>query len=518
MPGAVCFEHVDDLSHILTSKSRTELYHKAIEVGEAVDKGIRELDLQLANKSVATTNATIGHIIVKQLASKGIEIKIAKSADDVGIETAVGTRRCVASQNKRIAKASSRAKRNGKLAKINAGAHKLGPTGTHPQQSYGHVVQGASRSQTYKMRRNMKLGTNMGGTNSCITSTLAWFYGPRGDPAISLKLDQIAAWIDKWVSYDDRTKARTRNIWKRALPRLGLNQESMWSHAKGPISGTICAVLEIGWKPLAPDRWLAGDLMAIIDGAGFCKAHILGQAQKDISKHLWREASKHKNSSGLEDGGILQPAKAAKKSLIKEGNYAAAKAVDFLICGAIHDPEPKEDGHYKNEHLCQRCESRLPASRKHELWECPANDNIEHPHIAKSKWTVRGALVGWEKWQGLYARGILPEAWNQRPPDIDFLEAKVWVSDNFVDTLHKTGFACSDGAGGPKDVPKTITQVGFGAVSFDFVPINATDFELHDLACIGGQVPANRRCPDPNCGGESRPLSGPTPALMSTSA
>jgi hypothetical protein len=148
----------------LTSKSRCELYHKALEVGRAVQAGIQALDLQLADKSVATTNNSIGNLVVNQLAASGIDIKIAASADDVGIETAAGNRRCAKSQNKRISKAKVRSARNGELAKINASAHKLGPSGTLPQQSYGHTVQGASPSQVKAMRRNMKLGTNLANT------------------------------------------------------------------------------------------------------------------------------------------------------------------------------------------------------------------------------------------------------------------------------------------------------------------------------------------------------------------
>ena len=374
-------------------------------------------------------------------------------------------------------------------------AHKLGTTGTHPQQAYGHTVQGAATSQVHKMRSNLKLGTKFGHTKSCLTTTLAWVYGSSKDPAVSTKIDQIALWIDLWQSYDQHTRSRVRNLWKRLLPRLGLDRPNMWKRAKGPITGTMAAVLEIGWKPLTPDRWLAGDHLAIIDGAKYTKAHILGRVRKDIETNLWSEATKHGNSTGLAKGALLHPARQARASLVKEGNFAAARALDYLVCGVIAEPTPNDEGKYRNEHMCHRCDQQVPATRRHDLWQCKANRDIDNEFIKKSHWTVKNSERGWDDHQCLYARGIVPLDWIEQPDGIDFLDAKTWESKGFKDTINSTKFACSDGSGGPRDVPRTVTQVAFGAVSFDFVPTGPDDFELKQLACIGGQVPGRQTAP-----------------------
>ncbi len=57
MPGSICYEHVDDLSHVLTCKCKAQLYNKAVEIGLAVKQGVQALDLQLASKSVITANS-----------------------------------------------------------------------------------------------------------------------------------------------------------------------------------------------------------------------------------------------------------------------------------------------------------------------------------------------------------------------------------------------------------------------------------------------------------------------------
>ena len=117
----------------------------------------------MADKSVITTNSNaIAKAVASTLQAKQVQIKVVTAADDVGIETAVGSRRCAATLKSRIAKGAKRAERNGSLARMNSRAHCLGVTGTQKQQSYGHIAQGASETQVHKMRRNLKAGTNLG--------------------------------------------------------------------------------------------------------------------------------------------------------------------------------------------------------------------------------------------------------------------------------------------------------------------------------------------------------------------
>ena len=139
-------------------------------------------------------------------------------------------------------------------------------------------------------------------------------------------------------------KKRVAAMWPRLVRKLGLNQINMWTMATGPASATICALFEVGWEPVSPTRWFANGKEAIVDGAAFNKAHILAQAEKDLIKKLWAQGSAHANSSGIEQGALLHPAKRAKAALAKEGLFSAAKAVDFLVCGAVHDPQPDTQG------------------------------------------------------------------------------------------------------------------------------------------------------------------------------
>ena len=513
LPGCICNEHVDDLSHVLKHRIKAEIYNKAIEVGKAVKKGITELDLRLADKSVVTSNdKRLAEIIASNLQANHIPIKAAVAADDLGIETAACTRRCAKTANGRISKAKVRSKRIGQLAKIRSEAKLLGPSGTHKQQSYGHTAQGASKSQTQDMRRNLKRCTPQGDTQACLTSTLAWHFGAQQDPDISLKVEQVAQWIDDWQACDDHKRARLGIMWKRMLPKIGLNQDGMWNKAKGPVTATMCTLYAAGWKPLTPTRWLAkSGSIAIADGAAYANAHILAQLQEDIAANLWEQAEQHPNSTGLAGGADFQPARKAKASLLKEGNHAAARAIDFLVCGALHDPHIGSEGP-RNEQLCHRCGLKVVATRKHELHECSANRQIDNPHIGKTNWVPGKALKQWDQWQCLYARGILPGSWVPKGDEVDYLTAKTWESGNFRKALDRAGMAHSDGSGGSKEIPQCIRKVAFGAVSFD-IRHNGDDFSLEELACIGGEVPGRQTVPRAELWGAIQTLIRTDPSM-----
>jgi hypothetical protein len=145
-------------------------------------------------------------------------------------------------------------------------------------------------------------------------------------------------------------------MWRRTVPVLGLHH-SKWSLARGPLSGTICTLLEIGWCANFPDAWLTNnDLWATIGTSNFTKAQIVAQVKLDLEKKLWKEAAQLQDGQGLEDGGFLHCALKAKNHLLKEGKMQAAFALDYIVTGVLGDP-PIADKPLE-EHLCHRCKLR----------------------------------------------------------------------------------------------------------------------------------------------------------------
>ena len=127
---------------------------------------------------------------------------------------------------------------------------------------------------------------------------------------------------------------------------------------QAPISATICSVLEAGWNPSTPGFWQAPAASATLDGALFNKA--IESFSKDTEMQTWKKAAVHPCCTGLEKSIITDFAKKARSQLIKEGNFMAARALDFLVCGAINELHLPADGSIPNQFFCVLCDQPWP--------------------------------------------------------------------------------------------------------------------------------------------------------------
>ena len=168
-------------------------------------------------------------------------------------------------------------------------------------------------------------------------------------------------------------------------PPCWLEIPRRWNQATGPISATICSLLEAGVEARA--RWVFGShRMAAPLWTASCLTRHRSSTVSPVTLEIqtWKAAARHLSSSGLERGGTIDFAKKARSQLIKEGHFTGARALDFLVCGAINEPHLPADGSIPNQFLCVRCDQKVLATRKHELWECPGNKLINHTHMKES--------------------------------------------------------------------------------------------------------------------------------------
>ena len=149
---------------------------------------------------------------------------------------------------------------------------------------------------------------------------------------------------------------------------------------------------------------------------------------------MWKKAAGHPLSTGTEKGINTDFAKKARSQLIKEGNFMAARALDFLVCGAINELHLPADGSIPNQFFCVRCDQRAVATRKHELWECPGNRMINHTHMKDSDHLVTLAQESWDTDQVLFARGLLPRDWLPASELAACSEVRMWESSGFKES------------------------------------------------------------------------------------
>ena len=191
-----------------------------------------------------------------------------------------------------------------------------------------------------------------------------------------------------WRGFNVDTRRRIRKVWGEKAQTLAKDHRR-WNQATGPISATI-------WKPNTPGFQQSPEASATLDGALFNKAQIIDSFSKDLEMQTWKRAAGHSLSTGMEKGTITDFAKKARSQLIKERKFMAARALDFLVCGAINEPHLPADGSIPNQFFCVRCDQRSLATRKHELWECPGNRLINHTHMKESDHLVKLAQKFWD--------------------------------------------------------------------------------------------------------------------------
>ena len=81
MHGLICYEHVDDLSHVVESPCHMEVYNACIEIGHRVKEGVEDIDACLSDKSILLSNHRVGAHIVTALNNAGICISSAKTGE-----------------------------------------------------------------------------------------------------------------------------------------------------------------------------------------------------------------------------------------------------------------------------------------------------------------------------------------------------------------------------------------------------------------------------------------------------
>ena len=167
---------------------------------------------------------------------------------------------------------------------MNFEAQNLTMTGIHPVQIYGRTAQGASTAQVNAICKNLKMCTVMGKTQACAISTVAW-------------------------------------------------SESVRSAGKGSHFGKRPQTLEPSCRPN-----LCHHLLGVGGGLEAERTRFLANARRQCYSG-WRFVHQ-----GADHRQLLQGYRNANK----EGNFVAARALDFLVCGATNEPRLLADGSTPN--------------------------------------------------------------------------------------------------------------------------------------------------------------------------
>ena len=154
------------------------------------------------------------------------------------------------------------------------------------------------------------------------TSALLELCLGRADPAIRMRLAIVDQWLDLWRS-SEYVRRRVESSWPRIRAKLeAYTPGGRWRFVRGPISGIVVTLLDLGWVPSEPTCWFgpAGDAWALSlapsDDRPFKEALITS-----IKKQLYSE-DKYL-SQGLGELGDFAPARQLLKKLTAKGDFKA---------------------------------------------------------------------------------------------------------------------------------------------------------------------------------------------------
>ena len=180
---------------------------------------------------------------------------------DIGVDTAAAHRRSTTKQKQRVNSTKKRASRAGYLARRNDKARRIARTGVHTAQIYGHTAVGMAPTTVNKCKSNVAEATGLMGAGACATTAIKWtfrkgrFVSSSADPRVTIPLQKIRSWMSLWGRSNPHTKRRLKKSWHKLYRKLA-QSKARWQCARGTASATICTLLDLGWKPIQPEKWI----------------------------------------------------------------------------------------------------------------------------------------------------------------------------------------------------------------------------------------------------------------------
>ena len=194
-------------------------------------------------------------------------MKIARSAEDLGIESCGAARRVTRSMLGRVAKVFRRSLRVRILAKQNVTARRLYGSGVQPQQCYGHQIIGISPVIEKAMRRNMAVGSGMSSVGTCPVTVCHWAFTQSKDPGVLWPVDQCKSWIEAWEAAEPSFRIRMARQWLQFATMLkALPNQRRWRRVRGLMSTTMATLLDLEILTAPDEAPVAAEQVRVVMG------------------------------------------------------------------------------------------------------------------------------------------------------------------------------------------------------------------------------------------------------------
>lgn len=443
-PGANIRSFLDDISQRVRGNTTAEVETTIVEQGNALAIDLVGIGCKISSKTTVLANTKQSReTIVRGLRARHVEVTSATSAKDLGVGTTIGYSRCTRYVRQRILKARGRVKRIQALTKANRKASKLYTTGAHPQATYGKEAMGMAPGAIQELRAMASASVNSGGSmGKCATTLIHVGLGPRMDPYHRVVLDQITMWFYLISTLGDM--GRLHRMWWKAKSRILDAEGVKWGSIRGPMGATIGTLVELGWKPESPARWIdhRGNRWEYSGRGSLGPLYAaIGEA---VEIKVWSKAKEHHAGAGLEVGFDMMPVKKMEKIMLKKDENPGR--LYAILSGGIWTESRKFAAGLVSSPACPHCGAECQDDF-HLFWGCDTVWRSQDREIAKGDFLFGEADRGQVSDACFWLRGLVPKAWTHRE-ETDHYEVEEIPGSDFRQYAPDTPVYL-DGTGGP---------------------------------------------------------------------
>ena len=398
--------YVDDIT-VQVADTPTALRDLVPNALELLDRELRAVGCIPGSKTtVLASRPAVARMIAGRLARKGLDWPAAVRGRDLGGDTTFGGRRTTRVQQGRLLKAGRRAAKAGILARMSKQARVLYKPGIASVALSGSTA-GIAPTVLRRHRGATVAGTGLTKRGICSTTAFRLTLARHSDPLVAHPIRQFRLWTDLLHAHPD-TRAELGHVWSRVVARVSV--PSRWRRVRGPATAFAARVLDMGWTPHTPLR--AGVSFGVV--ATFSPAqwqHTHSRLLEALERACWGPAAAHPDGGGLQQGAVLDPARAFVEKLRRAGDRASAGLLEVAVAGGWWPESRRHSAGYRVSPTCQRCHSQ-PETLQHAIWLCPANAAITHPAVLATQELIPRATAPdavaclWQR--AIVARSSLP--------------------------------------------------------------------------------------------------------------
>ena len=367
-------------------------------------KMVAKLKLKLSPKAKIVASKFSQALRVAQgLFKYGVTFRAVKNARDLGITYGGAKNNNVRSVarfppkrnksgqtelDKRLLRVRSRTAKISKIAQVSRNARKLFSGSAFASGTWGHQASGLSVSQTLALERQAVAAAGFPAKGRCRTTSLVIAYGVQGTVKSRLIRETVVAWFSMLKHFKAGESNLLRHAWVEAKRSSKVGDAPV-----GLMTNMLHIVRNAGWHPHAFNAWedTQGWAYALADATISPTVIANKLAIATLNKDLAR-ASSHYDGKGMHKGIDWHVTLATLRACKGAESYPFKCALETVLAGACWPGHRIVSINPLFSQACPRCGHHCENS-EHTFWECPANENIDHPAVTSTQRLAPAALL-----------------------------------------------------------------------------------------------------------------------------